>query len=282
MAACDRYFECKRRARFTFSAPSTGDGIVPATLSTLSIDIGATVALATASSHTDRTVLLLSTLKNAGLLDMGGNDLILHGGDAGSITNQIAQGYSHGLWNGLSGISSSAAATSTNTSLGVELNDDGTADHHPLMTSFDSQTVTGTDVLVKYTYYGDVNLDGVVDGADYTPIDNGFNMGLTGWNNGDFNYDGVINGDDYTLIDNAFNTQGSVSFAAAPATPLARNTAQIADTTNTPIFSSRQVMPGNSMAILPSAQIGTTMVAGATDLRKRHRTVWLALEENNS
>ena len=64
-------------------------------------------------------------------------------------------------------------------------------------------------------------------------IDNGFNSGgtKTGWHNGDFNYDGVINGDDYTLIDNAFNTQGSVSFAgvsAGPAEMIATNTDQIA------------------------------------------------------
>ena len=177
--------------------------------------------------NTDRTVLLLGALQNAGLLDMGGNDLILHSGDAGSITNQIAQGYNHGLWNGLSGISSSAAATSTNTALGVELNDDGTADHQPLMTSFDGQMVTSTDVLVKYTYYGDANLDGMVSGADYTSIDNGFNMGLAGWNNGDCNYDGVVNGDDYTLIDNAYNSQGSVSFEAVPVSQILIVTADI-------------------------------------------------------
>ena len=43
---------------------------------------------------------------------------------------------------------------------------------------------------------------------------------LTGWFNGDFNYDGVINGSDYTLIDNAFNTQGA-QLAAQIASPTA-------------------------------------------------------------
>jgi hypothetical protein len=60
-------------------------------------------------------------------------------------------------------------------------------------------------VLVKYTYYGDANLDGIVNGADYQQIDNGFGMHLTGWSNGDFNYDGVVDGSDYSLIDNTFN-----------------------------------------------------------------------------
>jgi hypothetical protein len=82
-------------------------------------------------------------------------------------------------------------------------------------------------VLVKYTYYGDANLDGQVDGSDYTLIDNGFNQhgSLTGWYNGDFNYDGKIDGSDYTLIDNAFNTQaGNLSSTAL----IASSTAQIA------------------------------------------------------
>jgi hypothetical protein len=62
-------------------------------------------------------------------------------------------------------------------------------------------------VLVKYTDYGDANLDGTVNVADYTRLDAGFISGgkLTGWFNGDFNYDGVVDGSDYTLMDNAFN-----------------------------------------------------------------------------
>jgi hypothetical protein len=84
---------------------------------------------------------------------------------------------------------------------------------------------------VKYTYVGDTNLDGAVNGADYQQIDSGFGLHLTGWQNGDFNYDGVINGDDYALADNAYNTQGSVTLAAIPATPPATNAAQTATPT---------------------------------------------------
>jgi hypothetical protein len=74
-------------------------------------------------------------------------------------------------------------------------------------------------VLVKYTYYGDANLDGKVDGSDYSIIDNtylheNFSNGvattpISGWYNGDFNYDGVVDGSDYALMDNAFNQQGT-------------------------------------------------------------------------
>jgi hypothetical protein len=75
--------------------------------------------------------------------------------------------------------------------------------------------VINSDVLIRYTFYGDANLDGHVDGSDYSRIDNGYLTHASGWFNGDFNYDGTINGSDYTLIDNAFNTQGA---SATPAT----------------------------------------------------------------
>jgi hypothetical protein len=91
------------------------------------------------------------------------------------------------------------------------------------LSTFDGLTVTGTDVLMKFTYYGDANLDGKVDGSDYSKIDNGYLTHGTGWSNGDFNYDGVVNGSDYTLIDNAFNTQGP----AIPAAEIAAVTATV-------------------------------------------------------
>jgi hypothetical protein len=44
---------------------------------------------------------------------------------------------------------------------------------------------------------------------------------LTGWFNGDFNYDNVVDGSDYTLIDNTYNQQGA-SLAASVALPAAQ------------------------------------------------------------
>jgi hypothetical protein len=83
-------------------------------------------------------------------------------------------------------------------------------------TLFDNQNINPGDILVKYTYVGDANLDGKVDASDYSRIDNGYLNQLTGWANGDFNYDGVVNGSDYTLIDNAFNMQAEPLAEIAP------------------------------------------------------------------
>jgi hypothetical protein len=85
--------------------------------------------------------------------------------------------------------------------------------------SFDNQPAVATDVLLKDTYYGDTNLDGKVDGSDYSRIDNASLSPATGWFNGDFNYDGLIDGSDYTLIDNAYNTQSAQLPTAIPTTP---------------------------------------------------------------
>ncbi len=214
----------------TLAAGPSGGGITPRTLASITLGSGGLVQLAAPATHVDRQVLVTGSLALGGSsgswqgqFDLSANDLIVHNGNLATITNQLAQGYDGGAWNGSGGIISSAAAGDT--SLGVVLNSNGSG---ALTSTFDGQTVTSTDVLVKFTYIGDADLNGVVNGSDYTLIDNGLNNGLAGWRNGDFNYDGVVNGDDYTLIDNAFNTQGP-SLAVVSTEMIAHATAQIAD-----------------------------------------------------
>lgn len=213
--------------------PFATTGVHTRTLSSLSIGPAGTVAVIDSPNHTDRTVLIVSSLSLAGnvnawqgQLDLSNNDMIVHNGSLATVWNQIAAGYNNGNWNAAAGIvSSAAAADSTHLSaLGVIQNStNGSPTGPALYTSFDSAAVSDTDVLVKFTYYGDTNLDGAVSASDYSRIDNGYLTGATGWFNGDFNYDGVINGSDYTLIDNAFNMQG-----AALTGQIASLTAQIA------------------------------------------------------
>jgi autotransporter-associated beta strand protein len=206
-----------------------------ATVGPISIATGATLAITTpAGLASGRGVLStpsISIASNAGSftgkLDLGPNDLdIASGGNTiTQVTAMVASGYNNGNWNGSGIASSAAAADSTHlTALGVIINDTtanttGSLSGTAMYTSLDGAAVADGDILVKYTYYGDTNLDGKVDGTDYSRIDNGFLLSLSGWANGDFNYDGVINGSDYTLIDNAYNTQGaSLNEAAAEVT----------------------------------------------------------------
>jgi hypothetical protein len=150
-----------------------------------------------------------------GQLDVADNDLIVHNANLSAIANQIRTGFNagSGYWNG-SGITSSVAHSNPShlTTLGYGVGG----------SPFDGVNTTATDVLVKYTYYGDANLDGTVTGADYQQIDTGFGLHLTGWQNGDFNYDGVVDGSDYSLIDNTFNQitatgASALAIVAAPA-----------------------------------------------------------------
>jgi autotransporter-associated beta strand protein len=188
----------------------------------LTISSGATVQIANHTAvSTVSFVPIVSSLSNSGTIDLTNNAMILKSASAsiGTTYTQIQSAYNGGAWNGTnssSGIitsSTAAADTSHLTAVGFATG----------LTTFEGQSVNASDVLVKYTYYGDATLDGQVDGSDYSRIDNGFLNGLTGWYNGDFNYDGVIDGSDYTLIDNAYNTQGA-NLAAEVASP----TAQIA------------------------------------------------------
>ncbi len=210
-------------------ALNTSSSILARTIGPLTINAGGLIAVGISNSHANRSLILTSGLSIAGStgawtgkFDLGNGDLDVQNGNLMTITSQLRQGYNGGGWNASEGITSSAATDTTHlTALGVMQNTtDGV---HAFYGTFDGIQAAPTDVLVKYTYYGDANLDGKVDGTDYTRIDNGYLTHLTGWFNGDFNYDGVIDGSDYTLIDNSFNTQG-----AALTSEVARSTAQIA------------------------------------------------------
>jgi hypothetical protein len=191
----------------TIPAGTPNGGILLRQFASLSIAAGASLAITSPVVHTDRTVLVAANLSvnSAGQLNLGGNDLIAQNGNFALLTSLLASGFNGALWNG-NGIASSAAQNDSShmTALGIILN--STTLGTPIYTTFDGVAVTKTSVLIKYTYYGDANLDGAINGDDYTEIDNGFNEQLTGWSNGDFNYSGSINGTDYTLLDNAFNS----------------------------------------------------------------------------
>ena len=181
------------------------------------VSIGASSAFS-ANASTGIYGLAINALTVNGQFNINNNAAVIHNASIGTLTAAAQAGFASGAFNGASGIISSTAAADTThlTAVGVILNDNaGSA----LLGSLDGVSTVDGDVLIKYTYFGDTDLSGVVDGTDYSRIDSGFLTGATGWFNGDFNYDGVINGSDYTLIDNAYNRQGaSLAAQAAVAT----------------------------------------------------------------
>ncbi len=182
----------------------------------VSIAAGATMQLAQSAAAPNNVVLKTPSISFAGTgkLDLRDNKLIVtltpggtwNGSAYTGVAGMIQSGYGANQDFSGSGIvttMSSAAGGNTLTSIGVA----GNAQIG--LSSFGGTSVGVNDTLVMYTYGGDANLDGVINGDDYFQIDSAFPQGLHGWFNGDFNYDGVINGDDYFLIDSNFPAQGA-------------------------------------------------------------------------
>ncbi|HZZ43359.1 MAG TPA: hypothetical protein VFE58_10510 [Tepidisphaeraceae bacterium] len=160
------------------------------------------------------TSLLNSLTINAGSLDLNDNDLVIDYTGAtvlSTIRGYLQTGRNAGAWNG-PGIASTAAATDAQQRTTI-----GYAEASQLLglsgaatATWSGQTVDATSLLLKYTWYGDANMDGKVDADDYALIDRGRAKGLTGWINGDFNYDGVVNSADYMLMDRVYGLQSGV------------------------------------------------------------------------
>ena len=140
------------------------------------------------------------------------------------VTDWIRSGFNAGTgyWTG-GGITSSAAAADTHflTGVGVLDNTDAGLGGRD---SFLGEDIDPTSILVRHTWWGDANLDGVVDSNDYDKIDSAWLLWTTQgtvpeggfrWAVGDFNYDGTINSNDYDLIDRAWLLQGAPLPAAA-------------------------------------------------------------------
>jgi hypothetical protein len=147
-------------------------------------------------------------LSIAGVLDVGEGALISRAGGPSQASFQawLASGYNGGAWNGTGtdgAINSSLAADASSPAdaVGYGLGSD------LAITSIGGFNIAAGDVLVRYTLYGDTDLNQVIDGDDYARTDNGFNTAATGWTNGDFDYNDLIDGDDYALIDLGFNSQ---------------------------------------------------------------------------
>ena len=63
--------------------------------------------------------------------------------------------------------------------------------------SMGGETLGINDIVLKYTYNGDGNLDGSINADDFAQIDAGFATHAGGYYNGDFNFSGgAPNSDD--------------------------------------------------------------------------------------
>ncbi|HEX5242894.1 MAG TPA: right-handed parallel beta-helix repeat-containing protein, partial [Tepidisphaeraceae bacterium] len=201
----------------TISIPSnTGKGIRQVHFSGLNIGASGNIVLASSaalgdySNHANRSVAVVDAggldIASGGTLDLGDNDLILNYDPANQsatrslIAGLVTTGYGTSKNFSGTGITSSEANYDATQSSGTRAI--GWGDNADLgKTSFDGVTLSSpNEMLVKFTYYGDCNLDGTVDtGPDLSLFAKGFHGQGSGWDFGDFNYDGVTNNLDLSL-----------------------------------------------------------------------------------
>lgn len=180
--------------------------------------------------HTD-------ALSVAGKLDLNDGSLILNypAGQASPLAGlraQIAAGYADGAWTG-KGITSTAAATAGGVGLGY-------ADASTILGAgggtWQSESVDGSAVLVRYTLQGDANLDGQVNFTDLLKLSQNYGAESgAGWWQGDGDYNGNVNFRDLLKLSQNYNAAlpspgtavpepaGAALLMAASATLLARH-----------------------------------------------------------
>jgi xyloglucan-specific exo-beta-1,4-glucanase len=210
-------------ATLTFAA----DPGASVTVGTLSLSNSAT-AIITPASTGSPTILALAALKinDTSVLDVTNNEVLINYGSGtdpiAAIFSSIARGYASGAWNG-TGIISSVART--NPSYGLGYADSADAGNPANLPS--------GQIEILYTLLGDANLDGKINGADFTLMAGNFNDSVTnGWDKGDFNYDGKVNGNDFVLLSANFNQADQIAVPAVESASLT-----VASTTSTQAIS---------------------------------------------
>jgi fibronectin-binding autotransporter adhesin len=171
------------------------------------------VTLATNSGQSTEGGL---TIANNSTLDITNNHMIITyaaGTQAtvdSTIRGYLISGYAGGLWNGATGIESSAAAANSGFAVGYADGADGIV-----------AGLSSGQLELKYTRYGDANLDGVVSGDDFSILVGNLGKSVSGWDKGDFNYDGVVSGDDFSLLVGNLGKAANGADITLPASDLA-------------------------------------------------------------
>lgn len=188
-------------------------------LASLSLTNGAratVTSLGAARTAANHRVLVIDdgglTIDTTSKLDLTDNDLLVDypagGGSTApaDVAAMVKRGFNGGSWLGASGITSSAAAANPRTALAAV---DNALRHATAFAGVGG--LTGTQVLVKYTYTGDADLGGTVTLDDFTLFLGGYQTPAAGktWFAGDFDYSGQATLDDFTLFLYGYRNQSS-------------------------------------------------------------------------
>jgi hypothetical protein len=212
-------------------------------------------------------IVQVGTLSNSGTIDVTKNELLVNylpGNDPiSSIVAQIKSGYNSGHWNG-TGIISSAIATANanpnNPQYGIGFSDGAdTINGHSIVSGLSSG-----EIEVKYTLLGDANLDGTVNGADFSILAANFGQGYTNWDQGNFLFTPAVNGADFSAL--AHNFGQGVNLGAVAVSQ--------ADVAALDAFASANGLAMPDFATVPEpASAALLLIAGATAMSRRRRRI---------
>ncbi len=207
----------------TFNLPATGNTATLANLGSggingagLTMNGAGTLQLAGNSNFSGVTNVQSGTLLTLG--DAARNP-IFNGNNANITGGRLVLDYNNGGTDPNAQVNSTLQAgylQSPQFSSGA-LFTTNTPDSHKGLGWFDD-TAAGR-LTVRYTWFGDSNLDGVVNALDFNALASNFgvNNGNQTWQNGDFNYDGSVSTQDFMMLSQSFNSVASA--AGQPSSP---------------------------------------------------------------
>jgi hypothetical protein len=242
------------------SGPTVGNHLA------VTVDHGAQLQFLNSTANVNYTVASLSidTTTNS-QVDIANHQLFIDynsGSDPiATIQSYLKSGFNGGNWNGPGIISSTVAAANANPNnpqYGIGFSDGAdTINGHSIVSGLSSG-----EIEIKYTLLGDANLDGTVNGADFSILAANFGQGYTNWDQGNFLFTPAINGADFSALAHNFG-QGDSGAAG---------TVSSADIAALDAFATANGLSLPTFAVVPEpAATGLFVLAGMGWMARRRR-----------
>jgi hypothetical protein len=199
-------------------------------------------------------------------LDLCDNDFIVdYSGESPTptIRAQLKAAYATGPWTG-NGIGTSMGDNKTYALGHAEASEKYGSEGG----TFSGQSVDGTAVLIKYTYYGDANLDGMVDIVDLGVVGTNWQTAQPWWG-GDFNYSDLVDIVDLGMVGTNWQKSMGDSFGGGGPSfydALSKYPFLLEEALKDPYLS--KLLEGG-ISMVPEPQIAVMTFAGLLGLRAR-------------
>lgn len=259
-------------AQYTLSGPA-GAPVLDCLTGTVTLTSGFSAALpnATIEIQNGANVTLAANQNIAGLQLMENavfdveyyTVLINYGSNSDPISTlagYIRSGFNGGGWNGAGIISSAAQTTNQGLHYGV-----GYAD---FADPYNPADLSAGQIKLMYTLLGDANLDGVVNGSDFSIVAANFGQGLTNWDEGNFLFTSAVNGSDFSAL--------AVNFGQGDSGPEITSTSNVSVASNVtsasstvPVVTTATAAPVTTPSTTPKPTAPISQLSGVTTQKSK-------------